>query len=140
MWWIHALLAAVFAALTAILAKLGVKGVDSNLATAIRTVVVLVFAWGLVAAQGNLGAAAALSRRTLWFLGLSGLATGFSWLFYFRALQLGPASLVGAVDKSSLTLTILLAAVFLGETLSVRAALGCLLILGGTALVVWPSS
>lgn len=139
MWWTFALLAAVFAALTAILAKLGVRGVDSNLATAVRTAVVLVFAWGLVALQGNLGAVAALGRHTWLFLGLSGVATGLSWLFYFRALQLGPASLVSAVDKSSLALTILLAAVFLGEALTLRTAAGCGLILLGTALVVWPS-
>ena len=138
MWWIYALLSAVFAALTAILAKIGVRGVDSNVATAVRTVVVLVFSWGLVALQGNLGAAAALSRHTLVFLGLSGVATGVSWLFYFRALQMGPASLVSAVDKSSLALTLLLAAAFLGEALTLRAALGCGLILAGTALVVWP--
>lgn len=138
MWWTYALLSAVFAALTAILAKIGVRGVDSNVATAIRTVVVLVFAWGLVALQGNLGVVATLSRTTLAFLALSGVATGLSWLFYFRALQLGPASLVSAVDKSSLALTILLAMVFLGEAMSVRAALGCGLILAGTALVVWP--
>ena len=138
MWWIHALLAAVFAALTAILAKIGVRGVDSNVATAVRTVVVLAFAWGLVALQGNLGTVAGLSRRTLLFLALSGVATGLSWLFYFRALQLGPASLVSAVDKSSLALTLLLAAAVLGETLTLRTAAGCVLILGGTALVVWP--
>lgn len=139
MWWLFALLSAVFAALTAILAKVGVRGVDSNVATAVRTVVVLVFAWGLVALQGNLGAVTQLSTRTLSFLALSGVATGASWLFYFRALQLGPASLVSAVDKSSLALTLVLAAVFLGEALTVRAALGCGLILLGTALVVWPA-
>jgi transporter family protein len=139
MWWLFALLSAVFAALTAILAKVGVRGVDSNVATAVRTVVVLVFAWGLVALQGNLGAVTQLSTRTLSFLALSGVATGASWLFYFRALQLGPASLVSAVDKSSLALTLVLAAVFLGEALTLRAALGCGLILAGTALVVWPA-
>ncbi len=139
MWWLFALLSAVFAALTAILAKVGVRGVDSNVATAVRTGVVLVFAWGLVALQGNLGAVTQLSTRTLSFLALSGVATGASWLFYFRALQLGPASLVSAVDKSSLALTLVLAAVFLGEALTVRAALGCGLILLGTALVVWPA-
>ena len=138
MWWIYALLSAVFAALTAILAKLGVKGVDSNVATAVRTVVVLVMSWGLVALQGGLGAVAAIPRASLGFLVLSGCATGASWLFYFRALQMGPASLVSAVDKSSLALTILLAVVVLGETVSRRAALGCGLILAGTALVVWP--
>ncbi len=140
MWWHYALLSAVFAALTAILAKLGVRGVDSNVATAVRTFVVLVFAWGIVALQGNLGAVATLSRQSWTFLLLSGVATGASWLFYFRALQLGSASLVSAVDKSSLALTILLAAMLLGEALTLRAALGCGLILAGTALVVWPSS
>ena len=138
MWWIYALLSAVFAALTAILAKLGVKGVDSNVATAVRTGVVLVLAWGLVALQGNLGAVTAISRSSLGVLVLSGLATGLSWLFYFRALQLGPASLVSAVDKLSLALVLVLAVVFLKEQLSLRAAAGCGLILLGTALVVWP--
>jgi transporter family protein len=138
MWWIYALFSAVFAALTAILAKLGVKGVDSNVATAVRTVVVLVLAWGVVALQGNLGAVAAIPRRSMGFLLLSGCATGASWLFYFRALQAGPASLVSAVDKLSLALTLVLAFVILHEALSLRAALGCGLILVGTALVVWP--
>jgi transporter family protein len=139
MWWTYALLSAVFAALTAILAKVGVKGVDSNVATAVRTSVVLVLAWGLVAFQGNLGTVAALSQRTLTFLGLSAVATGASWLFYFRALQLGPASLVSALDKSSLALTIILAALFLGETLTLRTALGCGLIIAGTAVIAWPT-
>ena len=138
MWWTYALLSAVFAALTAILAKVGVRGVDSNVATAIRTVVVLVLAWGLVAVQGNLGAVTAISSTSLWFLVLSGCATGASWLFYFRALQVGPASLVSAVDKLSLALTLVLAVFFLKEHLSLRAAAGCGLILLGTALVVWP--
>ena len=138
MWWIYALFSAAFAAPTAILAKLGVKGVDSNVATAVRTVVVLVLAWGVVAVQGNLGAVAAIPRTSLGFLVLSGCATGASWLFYFRALQAGPASLVSAVDKLSLALTLVLAFVVLHESLSLRAAAGCALILLGTALVVWP--
>jgi transporter family protein len=138
MWWTYALLSAVFAALTAILAKLGVKGVDSNVATAIRTSVVLVLAWGVVALQGNLGAVALISRSSLGFLVLSACATGASWLFYFRALQAGPASLVSAVDKSSLALTLVLAAVVLGEVFTVRTMIGCALILGGTAVIVWP--
>jgi transporter family protein len=138
MWWTYALLSAVFAALTAILAKVGVKGVDSNVATAVRTVVVLVLAWGLIAVQGKLSAVATISRTSLGFLVLSGCATGASWLFYFRALQMGPASLVSAVDKLSLALTLVLALLFLHETLSMRAAAGCGLILLGTALVVWP--
>ena len=138
MWWIYALLSAVFAALTALLAKTGIKGVDSNVATAVRTVVVLILAWGVVAAQGQLRAAAAIPRASLGFLVLSGAATGASWLFYFRALQAGPISLVSAVDKLSLALTLGLAFALLHETLSLRAAIGCGLILTGTALVVWP--
>ncbi len=138
MWWIYALLSAVFAALTAILAKLGVRGVDSNVATAVRTVVVLALAWGVVAVQGNLGAVTAISSSSLWFLVLSGFATGASWLFYFRALQMGQASLVSAVDKLSLALTLVLAVFLLKEHLSLRAAAGCGLIMLGTALVVWP--
>jgi transporter family protein len=138
MWWTYALLSAAFAALTAILAKIGVKGVDTNVATAVRTVVILGLAWLVVALQGNLGAVAALSRTSLTFLVLSGFATGASWLFYFKALQLGSASLVSAVDKSSLALTIILAALFLGEALTVKTALGCTLIIAGTAVIVWP--
>jgi transporter family protein len=138
MWWTYALLSAVFAALTAILAKLGVKGVDANVATAVRTGVVLVLAWLVVAVQGNLGAVAAIPRASLGFLVVSGVATGASWLFYFKALAAGPASLVSAVDKSSLALTLVLAAVVLGENLSLRAALGCALIIAGTAVIVWP--
>ncbi|HWA25259.1 MAG TPA: EamA family transporter [Lacunisphaera sp.] len=138
MWWTYALLSAVFAALTAILAKLGVKGVDSNVATAVRTVVILVLAWVVVAAQGNLGAVAAIAPRSLLFLVLSGFATGASWLFYFKALQAGPASIVSALDKSSLALTIILAALILGESLNLKTATGCLLIIAGTAVIVWP--
>src|SRR4051812_47269555 len=138
MWWTYALLSAVFAALTAILAKLGVKGVDSNVATAVRTGVVLVLAWGVVAVQGNLGAVTAISRSSFGFLALSGCATGASWLFYFKALQAGPASLVSAVDKSSLAMTLVLAAAVLGESLSVRTLIGSGLILAGTAVIVWP--
>lgn len=139
MWWTYALLSAVFAALTALLAKSGVRGVDSNLATAVRTVVVLVPAWGLVALQGNLGAVAAIPRASLGFLVLSGLATGASWLCYFKALQSGPVSLVSALDRSSLALTLVLAALFLGETLTLRTALGCALIIAGTAVIAWPA-
>jgi transporter family protein len=138
MWWTYALLSAVFAALTAILAKIGVKGIDSNVATAVRTSVVLVLAWGVVALQGNLGAVAAIPRGPMLFLVLSAVATGASWLFYFKALQLGTASLVSAVDKSSLALTIILAALFLGETLTLKTAIGCTLIIAGTAVIVWP--
>ena len=138
MWWTYALLSAVFAALTAILAKIGVKGVDANVATAVRTVVILALAWLVVALQGNLGAVAAISQRSLTFLVFSGFATGASWLFYFKALQAGPASIVSALDKSSLALTIILAALFLGESLNLKTAVGCLLIIAGTAVIVWP--
>ena len=138
MWWTYALLSAVFAALTAILAKVGVMGIDSNVATAVRTSVVLVMAWGVVTLQGNLAAVVAISRNSLTFLLLSAVATGASWLFYFKALQMGPASLVSAVDKSSLALTLVLAALVLGETLTLRTAIGCTLILAGTAVIVWP--
>jgi transporter family protein len=138
MWWTYALLSAVFAALTAILAKLGVKGVDANLATAVRTVVVLVLAWGVVAVQGNLAAVMAIPRASLGFLVVSGCATGASWLFYFKALQAGPVALVSAVDKSSLALTIVLAALVLGESLTLKTAAGCALIIAGTAIIIWP--
>jgi len=138
MWWTYALLSAVFAALTAILAKLGVKGVDSNVATAVRTVVVLVLAWVVVALQGNLSAVATIPRASLGFLVVSGFATGASWLFYFKALQAGSASLVSAVDKSSLALTLILAALVLGESLTLKTAVGCTLIIAGTAVIVWP--
>jgi len=138
MWWIYALLSAVFAALTAILAKVGVQGVDSNVATAVRTVVVLLLAWLVVALQGNLGAVTAIPRSSLTFLVLSGFATGASWLFYFKALQAGTVSLVSAVDKSSLALTLILAVLLLGEALTLKTALGCTLIIAGTAVIVWP--
>ncbi|HVU18868.1 MAG TPA: EamA family transporter [Candidatus Didemnitutus sp.] len=138
MWWIPALLSAAFAALTAILAKMGVRGVDANVATAVRTAVALVLTWTVVAFQGNLGAVTAIPRGSLLFLILSGCATGASWLFYFRALHAGPVSLVSAVDRSSLAMTLVLAAALLGETLTPRAAIGCGLMLAGLAVIVWP--
>ena len=138
MWWLYALLSAGFAALTALLAKSGVRGIDSHVATAVRTTVVLVLAWGLVALQGNLSLVTSLSRTSLGMLIFSGAATGVSWLFYFRALQLGPVSLVSAVDKLSLAFVLLFAVLLFNEPLSLRAAVGCGLILLGTALVVWP--
>lgn len=136
MWFIFALLSAVFAAATSILAKIGISGVNSNLATALRTVVVLVMAWGMVFltdAQGGIGA---ISRRSWLFLILSGLATGASWLCYFRAVQLGEVSRVAPVDKLSVVLTVLLAAAFLHEKLTVKSLLGALLITAGTVLMV----
>ena len=136
-WIPYALLSAVFAALTAIFAKVGIKGVDSDLATAIRTVVILLLAWGIALARGATAGLPALAGRTGLFLVLSGLATGASWLCYFRALQLGPVSKVAPVDKLSVALSLLLAAVFLGETLDLKGALGAGLILAGTLVLVW---
>ncbi len=136
MWWIYALLSALFAALTAVLAKVGIKGVNTDLATAIRTVVILVVAWGLVFARGNQTGLTDLTRQNWLFLGLSGIATGLSWIFYFRALQLGTVSQVAPVDKLSVAIAILLSVVFLGEVLTWKAALGAALIIGGTVVLI----
>lgn len=133
-WLVWALLSALFAGITAILAKIGVQGVDSNLATAIRTVVIIVFAW-LVALLTNRQPMSAIAGRTWLFLGLSGLATGLSWLCYFRALQLGEASRVAPIDKLSVVVTIALAGVFLHERLTWHQWVGGTLILAG-ALVL----
>jgi len=131
-----ALLSAVFAAATAILAKVGVAGVDSNLATAIRTTVVVVFAWAIALALGKHGEIGLVDRRAWLFLGLSGLGTGLSWLCYFRALQLGPASRVAPLDKLSVVLVMVFAAVFLGERLSPMALVGGGLIAAGAVVMV----
>ncbi|MGP8225556.1 MAG: EamA family transporter [Terracidiphilus sp.] len=134
--WIEwAILSAVFAAATALLAKVGVAHVDSNLAMALRTTVVLFFAWGIVLALGKHGEIRALDRRTLLFLVLSGLATGLSWICYFRALQLGPASRVAPLDKLSVPLVILFAWLLLGEKLTAPALIGGLLITAGTVVI-----
>ena len=137
MWWIYALLSALFAALTAILAKIGIKGVDSNLATAIRTVVILVLAWGIVYFRGGLDQIGLLTRTNLVSLGLSGVATGLSWIFYFRALQLGKVSQVAPVDKLSVALAIILSVVFLGEKLTWHTGLGAALIISGTLVLIF---
>lgn len=134
-WWFYALLSAVFAALTTIFAKVGVTEINSNLATAIRTVVVLVIAWGIVIAQGETRHLGSLSNRSLIFLVLSGAATGLSWLFYFRALQIGQASLVASIDKLSLVFVIVFAALFLGEPFSISSILGAFLIVAGVLLM-----
>ena len=137
MTWIGwALLSAAFAAATALLAKVGVAHVDSNLATAIRTTVVLVFAWGIALALGKHGELRALDRRTLLFLALSGLATGLSWLCYFRALQLGPASRVAPLDKLSVPLVMVFAWLLLGEKLTPPVLVGGLLITAGAVVMV----
>ena len=136
MWFIFALLSAVFAALTSILAKVGIDGVDSNLATAVRTVVVVVMAWGMVFLTGVQGGIPQISRRSWLFLILSGLATGASWLCYYRALQTGQVSKVVPIDKLSVVITLILAAVFLREGFTPKTALGCILIGAGTLVMV----
>jgi len=131
-----ALLSAAFAAATALLAKVGVAHVDSNLAMALRTTVVLVFAWGIALALGKHGEIRSLDRRTVLFLVLSGLATGLSWLCYFRALQLGPASRVAPLDKLSVPLVMVFAWLLLGEKLTAPAVVGGLLITAGAVVMV----
>ena len=136
MWFFFALLSAIFAALTSILAKVGIEGVNSNLATAIRTVVVLVMAWGMVFLTNAQNGITSISRRSWLFLILSGLATGVSWLCYYKALQLGSASKVVPIDKLSVVITLVLAFVFLHEQFTVKALLGCILIGAGTLVMV----
>lgn len=136
MWLVLALLSAVFAALTAVLAKIGIEGVNSHLATAIRTVVVLALSWGMVFLVQAESGLAAISRKSWLFLILSGLATGASWLCYFKALQIGEASSVVAVDKLSIVLTFLLAILFLHEQFTLKSALGAALITVGTWLMI----
>jgi len=135
MWWIYALLSAVFAALTAIFAKVGIKGVDTNLATAIRTVVILVLAWAIVIFRGNYQMGA-LTKTNWTFLILSGIATGLSWIFYFKALQLGKVDQVAPLDKLSVPLAIILATIFLGEKLTVKDSIGAFLIISGTFVLI----
>ena len=135
-WVFYACMSAVAAAATAILAKMGVQGVPSTLATAIRTIVVLVVAWSMVVAFGEHRALASVSRRSLMFLALSGIATGLSWLAYFRALQLGPASRVAPIDKLSLPLTIVLAASLLGEPLGWKVIVGVTMMTLGALLTI----
>lgn len=136
MWFAFALGSAVFAALTAILAKVGIEGVDSNLATAVRTLVVLVMAWAIVLVTGVQGGLASISAKSWVFLVLSGLATGASWLCYYRALQLGQASLVVPIDKLSLVITLVLAVVLLREQLTARGVVGAVLVTVGTIVMV----
>ena len=137
LWWIYALLSAFFAALTTIFAKIGIKDVNSDLATAIRTIVILIIAWGIVIGRGQLGGLATLSRQTVIFLVLSGIATGLSWLFYFRALQIGDASLVAPIDKSSLALILVLSVIFLGEPLTWKSVLAAILVTAGSLVSIW---
>ncbi len=137
MWKYYALLAAFFAALTAILAKVGVTGINSNLATAIRTTVVLLLAWGIVLFGGTYRTIPELSGKNLLFLCLSGMATGLSWLCYFKALDLGEVSKVAPIDKLSVAFTILLSIVFLHETVDLKVLTGGALILLGSLVILW---
>jgi len=137
MWWIYALLSAVFAALTAIFAKIGIKGVNSDLATAIRTVVILFIAWGIVLSRGNAKDIGILSKENIIFLVLSGIATGLSWVFYFKALSLSDASKVAPIDKLSVAFVIILAAIFLKEAITIKTAIGAALIIGGSLVLIF---
>ena len=136
MWMVLAILSAVFAALTSILAKVGIDGVNSNLATAIRTFVVLLMAWGMVFLPDAQGGIDSISRRSWIFLILSGLATGASWLCYYKALQMADASKVVPIDKLSVVITLVLAFLFLHEKITTKSIIGCVLITAGTLLMV----
>lgn len=137
MWKLYAVLSALFAALTAILAKVGIKGVDSNLATAIRTVVVIVLSWGIVFMTGAQTGLKDLTRQNWTFLILSGLATGLSWLFYYKAISLGDVSRVAPIDKSSIALTLLLSFFILGEEFTAKTLVAGGLIVAGTFVMIW---
>ena len=136
MWFILALLSAVFAALTSILAKVGIEGVNSNLATAIRTAVVLLMSWGMVFLTNAQGGISSISQKSWLFLILSGLATGASWLCYYKAIQIGEVSKVVPIDKLSVVITLALAFLFLHEKFTAKSAIGSLLLLAGTLVVV----
>lgn len=136
MWWIYALLSALFAALTAILAKVGIKGINTDLATAIRTVFILLIAWGIVLARKEIYGINVLSKNNWLFLGLSGIATGLSWIFYFKALQLGKVSQVAPVDKLSVAIALILSTVLLHEVITWKILIGTILIIGGSVLII----
>lgn len=137
MWKLYAVLSAVFASLTAIFAKIGIKDVNSNLATAIRTVVILIMAWGIVFIAGTQKGISSISKHSWLFLILSGLATGCSWLFYFKAIQIGEVSKVAPIDKSSIVLTMLLSFVILGEVASTKTIIAGILITIGTFVLIF---
>lgn len=136
MWAIFAILSAIFAALTSILAKVGIEGVNSNLATAVRTIVVVLMAWFMVFVTGNQNGIVDISKKNWIFLILSGLATGVSWLCYYKALQLGEVSKVVPIDKLSIVITIILAFIFLGEQITLKTLIGCCLIIAGTFVMI----
>lgn len=137
MWMLFAVLSSIFAALTSILAKVGIEGVNSNLATAVRTVVVLIMAWGMVFLTGGQSGLSSIGKKSWIFLILSGLATGASWLCYYRALQDGPASIVVPIDKLSMLVTVAFSGLVFHEKLTRRAALGLLLVTGGTLVMLF---
>ena len=136
MWAIFAILSAIFAALTSILAKVGIEGINSNLATAVRTIVVVLMAWFMVFVTGNQNGIVDISKKSWIFLILSGLATGASWLCYYKALQLGEVSKVVPIDKLSIVITIILAFIFLGEQITLKTLIGCCLIIAGTFVMI----
>ena len=136
MWFVFAILSAIFAALTSILAKIGIEGVNSNLATAVRTIVVVLMAWFMVFITGNQNGIVDISKKSWIFLILSGLATGASWLCYYKALQLGEASKVVPIDKLSIVITIVLAFIFLEEQITLKTLIGCCLIVTGTFIMI----
>ena len=136
MWAIFAILSAIFAALTSILAKIGIEGVNSNLAAAVRTIVVVLMAWFMVFVTGNQNGIVDISKKSWLFLILSGLATGASWLCYYKALQLGEVSKVVPIDKLSIVITIILAFIFLGEQITLKTLIGCCLIVAGTFVMI----
>ena len=136
MWFVFAILSAIFAALTSILAKIGIEGVNSNLATAVRTIVVVLMAWFMVFITGNQNGIVDISKKSWIFLILSGLATGASWLCYYKALQIGEASKVVPIDKLSIVITVALAFLFLGEQITLKTLIGCSLIVAGTFVMI----
>ena len=136
MWVFYAILSAFFASLTAIFAKIGVKDVNSNLATAIRTIVVLILIWGIVFFRGEQEGLAFISKRNVLFLVISGIMTGLSWIFYFKAISEGPLSVIAPIDKLSVALTIILAFIFLNEPVTLKAVIGSLLIIGGIVVLM----
>jgi len=135
-WWFYALLSAFFAALTALLAKIGIRDVDPDLATAVRTVVILLIAWSIVLVKNGAAGIPALSKNNIIFLSLSGLATGLSWIFYFRALQLGKVSYVAPVDKVSVAIAIVLSVIFLHEAVTLKMIIGAALVIAGTMVII----
>lgn len=136
MWIFYAILSAFFASLTAIFAKIGVKDVNSNLATAIRTIVVLILIWGIVFFRGEQEGLAFISKKNVLFLVISGIMTGLSWIFYFKAISEGPLSVIAPIDKLSVALTIILAFIFLNEPVTLKAVIGSLMIIGGIVVLM----